>query len=139
MKAPANSLHFTTENFCVRPGLDLWVEVKTARQRRETQPALDWLWIHVAGQRDALASPYFLARAVAEHSGLGHMVHAEGPDPESAILSATQKLKRALAVEARGAKSAGVRPRRRSPLRSKDIEGSFLQETGRMPQGAQSS
>lgn len=104
MNATPNPVLLSTENFAARASLALLVDLKAVKLLRHANPHVDLVRIHVKRETPHSRAPYFAARATAEHAGLDHVAHAEGSEPEAAVVAVIGKLERALTAAARARK-----------------------------------
>ncbi len=95
-----------TDGFALREELTAHAEAKAAKLLRHSHPHVHLVRISVKRHAPHSGAPFFAVRAIAENEGPDHIVHADGPEPESAINEAMHKLERALAD------SAGTRKHR---------------------------
>jgi hypothetical protein len=100
MNPPTPRVLLTTDAFALRPELVAYAEAKAARLFRHSRPRVHLVRINVKYNLPHSGIAFFSARATAEHEGLDHISHADGPEPETAINAAVGKLERALTAAA---------------------------------------
>ena len=89
---PAQVL-FTTEGFPAHPELNAFAVDKAAKLLRHTHPPVNLVRLHLKRETPHRGAAFFAARATTEQAGPDHVAHTE---PEAAIMSAIDKLERAL-------------------------------------------
>jgi len=92
---PAQVL-FTTEGFPAHPELNAFAADKAAKLLRHTHPPVNLVRLHLKRETPHRGTAFFAARATTEQAGPDHVAHASATEPEAAIMSAIDKLERAL-------------------------------------------
>src|SRR5882724_9301717 len=94
------NIELSTEGFSGRAELTAFVVEKAAKLFRHAHPQIYLARFHIKRLAPHSRGPYFEVRALVEHAGVAHVVHAEELEPEAALHIAIEKLERALTADA---------------------------------------